>query len=190
MDTYKLAVCEDDEMIQKELCGLCGGILDEEGVSHEITVFSSAGELETALSEKGMEYDLLLLDIIMPGMTGMEFAQALRQRRDRTSIIFVTGNEEYLLEGYSVQPIHFLLKPVSREACEIEAKAAKAVLFAVQLLCLLAASIAAIVYTLFEMYSGECRGIMILGGAIPALSFLAEWSLEAALKKRKNEEEK
>ena len=116
MDTYKLAVCEDDEMIQKELCGLCGGILDEEGISHEITVFSSAGELETALSEKGMEYDLLLLDIIMPGMTGMEFAQALRQRRDRTSIIFVTGNEEYLLEGYSVQPIQFLLKPVSREA--------------------------------------------------------------------------
>ena len=64
------------------------------------------------------------------------------------------------------------------------------ILFAVQLLCLLAASIAAIVYTLFEMYSGECRGIMILGGAIPALSFLAEWSFEAALKKRKNEEEK
>ncbi len=82
------------------------------------------------------------------------------------------------------------VKPVSREAREIEAKAAKAVLFAVQLLCLLAASIAAIVYTLFEMYSGECRGIMILGGAIPALSFLAEWSFEAALKKRKNEEEK
>ena len=76
------------------------------------------------------------------------------------------------------------VKPVSREAREIEAKAAKAVLFAVQLLCLLAASIAAIVYSLFEMYSGECRGIMILGGAIPALSFLAEWSLEAALKKR------
>ncbi|HIV80399.1 MAG TPA: hypothetical protein IAB13_05525 [Candidatus Avanaerovorax faecigallinarum] len=82
------------------------------------------------------------------------------------------------------------VKPVSRDAREIEAKAAKAVLFAVQLLCLLAASIAAIVYTLFEMYSGECRGIMILGGAIPALSFLAEWSLEAALKKRKNEKEK
>ena len=82
------------------------------------------------------------------------------------------------------------VKPVSREAREIEAKAAKAVLFAVQLLCLLAASIAAIVYTLFEMYSGECRGIMILGGAIPALSFLAEWSFEAALKKRKNEKEK
>ncbi len=82
------------------------------------------------------------------------------------------------------------VKPVSREAREIEAKAAKAVLFAVQLLCLLTASIAAIVYTLFEMYSGECRGIMILGGAIPALSFLGEWSLEAALKKRKNEKEK
>lgn len=82
------------------------------------------------------------------------------------------------------------VKPVSREAREIEAKAAKAVLFAVQLLCLLAASIAAIVYTLFEMYSGECRGSMILGGAIPALSFLAEWSLEAALKKRKNEKGK
>ena len=115
MDTYKLAVCEDDEMIRKELCGLCGGILDEEGVSHEITVFSSAAEVEAALYEKGEVYDLLLLDIVMPGMSGMEFAQALRQRRNRTSIIFVTGNEEYLLEGYSVQPVQFLLKPVSRE---------------------------------------------------------------------------
>lgn len=116
MDIYKLAVCEDDEVIQKELCGLCSGILDEEGVRYEITVFSSAGELEAVFFEKGMAYDLLILDIIMPGMTGMEFAQILRQRRDRTSIIFVTGNEEYLLEGYSVQPVQFLLKPVSREA--------------------------------------------------------------------------
>ena len=115
MDTYKLAVCEDDEMIRKELCGLCGGILDEEGVCYEITVFSSAAEVEAALYEKGEVYDLLLLDIVMPGMSGMEFAQALRQRRNRTSIIFVTGNEEYLLEGYSVQPVQFLLKPGRRD---------------------------------------------------------------------------
>lgn len=51
----------------------------------------------------------------MQGQSGMELAHELRRRRDRVSIVFVTGCEEYLEEGYGVQPVHFLLKPVTRE---------------------------------------------------------------------------
>ncbi len=116
MSVYRLAICEDDGIIREELSSLCHDILQEDGIAHEITVFSSASDLEKTLLAENAPFDLLLLDIQMEGMTGMELAQSLRQRGDRVSIIFVTGCEDYLPEGYSVQPIHFLLKPVSREA--------------------------------------------------------------------------
>lgn len=116
MRVYRLAVCEDDDQIREELCSLCRAILTEDGIDHEIVAFRSAQELEKVLTAESSPFDLLLLDIQMEGMTGMELAKSLRRRGDRVSIIFVTGCGDYLPEGYDVQPIHFLLKPVSREA--------------------------------------------------------------------------
>jgi len=54
----------------------------------------------------------------MDGKTGMKLAQELRERDDRTSILFITGSTEFLKDGYSVRPIQYLLKPVSREDLE------------------------------------------------------------------------
>lgn len=116
MSVYRLAICEDDGTIREKLSSLCHDILQEDGIEHEITAFSSAEELEKLLLAETAPFDLLLLDIQMEGMTGMELAKSLRRRGDRVSILFVTGCEDYLPEGYDVQPIHFLLKPVSREA--------------------------------------------------------------------------
>lgn len=113
---YQLAICEDDDILRGEMQSLCHDILQEDDIEHQITAFSSADELEKFLQAENAPFDLLILDIQMEGLTGMELAQTLRQRGDRVSIIFVTGCEGYLPEGYGVQPIHFLLKPVSRES--------------------------------------------------------------------------
>ena len=43
METYRLAVCEDEDRVRKDLCSLCGEILAEEGIAYEITEFASAG---------------------------------------------------------------------------------------------------------------------------------------------------
>ena len=48
----------------------------------------------------------------------MKLAQELRERDDRTSILLITGSTEFLKDGYSVRPIQYLLKPVSREDLE------------------------------------------------------------------------
>lgn len=116
MSIYRLAICEDDDAIRAQLHSLCQEILTENSVEHSIMDFASAQKLNDVLTVESNPFDLLLLDIQMEGLTGMELAQSLRQRGDRVSILFVTGCEDYLPEGYSVQPIHFLLKPVSREA--------------------------------------------------------------------------
>lgn len=113
MNIYRLAVCEDDRDIRKEISRLCGEILTETQIAHEISCFSNAEKLEAALEKQRM-FDVLILDIRLERMTGMELAKKLRREDNRISIIFITGCEEYLREGYEVQPVHFLLKPIEK----------------------------------------------------------------------------
>lgn len=95
---------------------MCREILAEEGIDQEIFAFSSAQELENVLEKEGNRFNCLLLDIRMEGMNGMELAQTLRARNDNVSIIFISGYEDYLREGYYVRPVHFLLKPIEYDA--------------------------------------------------------------------------
>lgn len=111
---YQIAVCEDETLVRESLCGMCGEILSERNISYEITPFSSAEALEGAMAADA-RFDLLCLDILMDGKTGMEFARQLRERDDKTSVLFITNSEEFLREGYEVRPIHYLFKPVDRE---------------------------------------------------------------------------
>ncbi len=116
MSVYRVAICEDDNIMRENLCSLCNDILTDDGVEYSLESFHSACELEKRLKNENFPFDLLILDIQMKGMTGMELAHSLREKGNRVSIIFVTAYEDYLREGYGVQPIHFFLKPVKREA--------------------------------------------------------------------------
>ena len=111
---YEVAICEDEEVLRDGLCTQCSQILDDLKVEHTVSPYSSAEELESALSG-GAVYSLLCLDILMDGKTGMELAQELRERDEKTSILFITSSTEFLKDGYSVRPIQYLLKPVKRE---------------------------------------------------------------------------
>ena len=116
MSEYRLAVCEDEPAAREYVGALCGEILPEWGAAHTVTLFASTGELSARLDREPEAFDLLLLDIQMEGMTGMELAHVLRERGNQVSILFLTGCADYALEGYGVHPVHFLLKPVEREA--------------------------------------------------------------------------
>ena len=115
MRIYRVAVCDDNDTMREELSALCRQILTEDNIEYELTEFAAAGELEEQLNADRCPFDLLILDIKMDGMTGIELARSLRARNNRVSIIFVTAYEDYLPDGYSVQPVHFLLKPVQKE---------------------------------------------------------------------------
>lgn len=59
--------------------------------------------------------DLLLLDIEMGDMNGMELAKALRAKGDLLPIIFITGFSKYIGDGYDVEALHYLMKPVDKK---------------------------------------------------------------------------
>ncbi len=108
---YNVAVCDDENIIRDDLCSLCKEVLEFMNIEHSITPFGSAEALEAAM-DTGNGFDLIILDIELTGKTGIDMAQDMRRKNDMTSIIFVSSHEGYLKYGYSIQPIHFLIKPV------------------------------------------------------------------------------
>lgn len=78
------------------------------GLHTGIRVFFSGEEL---VGESG-EYDVLLLDLMLPGMDGVEVA---RRFGGRSRIIFVTAYKEYALDAFDVGAVHYLVKPVTKE---------------------------------------------------------------------------
>lgn len=68
------------------------------------------------LYEDNRDTDILLLDIEMPGMNGVELARKLRQGDEETQIIFTTGNRDYVFEGYELDAVSYLLKPFDSKA--------------------------------------------------------------------------
>ncbi len=111
---YHVAVCDDENIFLEDFGRMCGKILREMDVRHQISMFSSIRGLREAM-EAGERFDLLCLDILMPGKNGIEFAYEFRQKNDEISILFITSSTDFLLEGYGVRPIQYLLKPVKWE---------------------------------------------------------------------------
>ena len=74
-----------------------------------ITRFRSA---ESALEAKSSDYDILFLDIALPGASGMELAESIRRVDSEVPIIFVTNLAQFAIKGYEVNAFDFIVKPV------------------------------------------------------------------------------
>lgn len=58
---------------------------------------------------------MLLLDICMPGLLGTDIAREVRQRKDKTEIVFLTGSDEFAVEAFTLKAAHYLVKPFSQD---------------------------------------------------------------------------
>lgn len=59
--------------------------------------------------------DAVFMDIQMPGISGIDLARKLRESNQELAIIFTTGIDDYIAEGYELEAIHYLIKPVSAQ---------------------------------------------------------------------------
>ena len=110
----KIAVCEDEETERQWIRQLLlkWGKSRNEMVE---TVCFSSGEAFLFSWEEDKSYDLLILDIEMGKVSGMELAKKVRGEGIEIPILFVTGYEEYMVLGYEVSAIHYLVKPLLEE---------------------------------------------------------------------------
>ena len=110
----RIAIC-DDEPVQQDL--LKNYIEDWAVKNAEKVIINCFQSAEQFLFgwEEDSAYDLLILDVEMGEMNGMELAKKLRSPKCEVPILFVTGYEKYMAMGYEVSALHYLLKPVLRE---------------------------------------------------------------------------
>lgn len=109
-----VAVCDDERTALQELEEEVREWARSEGEVCSVETFASADAFWFIWEER-KDLDLLLLDIEMPGMDGMELAKRLRQAGEGIGIIFVTGNPDFALEGYDLEAVSYIMKPVRRE---------------------------------------------------------------------------
>lgn len=109
----KIAVCDDDAQQLERITTLIEAYRCEHKVSLTYQTFQSATEL--VHRAEGGTYGLLFLDILMPGINGMQAAHEIRSFDASVRIVFLTSSPEFAVESYAVKAYDYLLKPVSRE---------------------------------------------------------------------------
>lgn len=109
----QLAICDDEAMDRARIERMTREILREEGVEADVFWYDSAAALLEAVNA-GRTFHILLLDVMMEGMDGMDLAAALRARHEEAAIIFISSNREMALRGYEVAAARYLAKPVDR----------------------------------------------------------------------------
>ena len=111
---YRFAVCDDDETYAQYIGQLAAQWARQTGAQVEMERFPSAEAFLFRYEERS-DFDVLLLDIEMAGMDGVELARTVRQTNDDAQIVFITGYADYIAEGYEVSALHYLTKPVNEE---------------------------------------------------------------------------
>ncbi|MBS3975009.1 MAG: response regulator, partial [Actinobacteria bacterium] len=104
--TLKALVVDDEAPARSELRYL----LDEAGGVEVIGEASNASEASQLI--KAIPYDVVFLDIDMPGMSGTQLAEMLIQLDRPPSVIFVTAHSEHAVKAFEVSAVDYLVKPV------------------------------------------------------------------------------
>lgn len=110
----RIAICDDEAVQQQILQKYLEEWAKASGEVLETELFIS-GENFLFTWEEDRDYDLLILDIEMGQISGMELAAKIRTRNENIPILFVTAYDKYMAQGYDVAALHYLMKPVHKE---------------------------------------------------------------------------
>lgn len=112
----KIALCDDETMelqILVELIKLW--INNHADISVNMDCYTSVEQIIDAM-EREKYYDIYILDVLMPEMTGIELGHLIRKKDRFPIIIYVTNSKEFALEAFANHPLHYLIKPVRKRA--------------------------------------------------------------------------
>lgn len=110
----RIGICDDELTVINYLQEFIELWAEKNGYTLTINSYESAESFLFAYADtKG--FDILMLDIQMKRMDGIELAKKLRSENDKVQIVFITGIPDYIAEGYEVSALHYLIKPVEKE---------------------------------------------------------------------------
>ncbi len=108
-----IAICDDQYDQIKMIRSAAEQYIARLDIKAVITEYGNAMEFLESLNRSG-GFDILLLDICMPGFLGTQVAKEVRGRKDKTEIIFLTTSNEFAVDAFALKAAHYLLKPISQ----------------------------------------------------------------------------
>lgn len=111
---YRIAICDDNEEDISYVSRLVSEWARANGHLVQVETFASAEAFLFQYAED-QSYQILLLDIEMDGMDGVALARKVRADNQEIQIVFITGYTDYIADGYEVEALHYLLKPVNQQ---------------------------------------------------------------------------
>lgn len=113
----RIAIVEDHESDAKRLTALLEAYAQKNGKRFAITWIANAN---TFLDSYQHQYELVFMDIRMPGLNGMMAAHELREMDHTVVLVFLTSLAQYAVESYEVEATDYILKPITAAALDLK----------------------------------------------------------------------
>lgn len=108
-----IAICDDDNQELLRLSSLMEEYQYERQLEFTYQTFQTGTDLLSVMH--GGAYDILFLDILMPGPNGIETAREIREFDSEVKIVFLTSSKEFAVDGYDIHAYQYLLKPTTKK---------------------------------------------------------------------------
>ena len=113
----RITICDDEPFYTEAINASIGRWSMKHGVPVHVRMCQSSEDLLSEI-EKQIPDDVYFLDIQFLGeVTGLFLAQEIRKRNEQSIIVFTTNYEDYAIEGYKVNALRYLQKPISTNVC-------------------------------------------------------------------------
>lgn len=110
----KVAICDDDKLSRALLLDIATDYAEQrKDQTISFDLFSDPHTLLDAVCG-GNGFDIYILDIVMPGMDGIQLGKALREKSADSKIIYLSSSKEYALDSYQVRAFYYILKPIEK----------------------------------------------------------------------------
>lgn len=108
----KIAICDDQEMERFVIDNFLKEYFATKSYEYTVVQYSRGENLVADYEDNEGGYNLLFLDILMDGMSGIEVARRIREYDVNVKIVFTTASADYILAGYDVFAFNYLIKPL------------------------------------------------------------------------------
>lgn len=114
----RVAIVDDENEMTEQIYAFLEKFQREKAVYMEIDVYHRGDAFVQGYKKEfdddfGYTYDLIILDVEMPGINGIETAKEIRKVDTRAIIMFITNLAEYAIHGYEVEAVDYVLKPIT-----------------------------------------------------------------------------
>ncbi|MCM1123111.1 MAG: LytTR family DNA-binding domain-containing protein [Eubacterium sp.] len=110
-----IAICDDILQDAETIRCFVKELMQKSGVRCKFDLFDSGEAMLDRVKTKDARYDLYFVDVLMGGINGIETADAVKAALQDCQIVFVTNSQEFAVEAFSLNALHYLIKPITRE---------------------------------------------------------------------------